>query len=110
MSTVCRVSLATLCACQDIRDFKRRLLNEAEDAVAGPVAKAEADELCELAKNGATDYATLMQEWDPTTPYGDNMKTALDSVATSQRYDMIAHAGGEDWSCPELEPVLESGG
>jgi hypothetical protein len=112
MSTACHVSLlalVTLCACKDIRDLKRRLLNEAEDAVAGPAAKAEADELCELAKGGATDYATLMEKWDPSTPYGDNMKGAVESVAKSQRYDMVAHAGGPGWSCPELEPALESG-
>ena len=113
MSTMCRISLlalVTLCACQDIRDFKRRLLNEAEDAVAGPAMKAEADELCELVKDGTTDYASLMEKWDPSTPYGDNMKSGVQAVSKSQRYDMVAHAGGAGWSCPELEPVLESGG
>jgi hypothetical protein len=32
----------------------------------------------------------------------------MQSVATDQRYDVLVASTGGDWSCPELEPVLEA--
>lgn len=113
MATALRASLLvglSLTACEDVRDFTRRIARGAEDLVADSVAEREAEALCDIAKGGATDYSSLMAQWEQSPYYGDNLKRALESVARSQRYDVLAHAAGDGWSCPELEPVIESGG
>jgi hypothetical protein len=95
-------------ACEDVRNFTRRMKAGAENSVAEPAAEVEADWLCQRVKEGTTTYAALLAEWDPSSPYGENLKTAMQSVATDQRYDALVSSTGGDWSCPELEPVLEA--
>jgi hypothetical protein len=112
MSTALRISLLAALAlastaCKDVKDFFRRLTAQAEDAVAEPAMRVDADALCEIANGGPKDFDALMVLWDPSTPYGEDLKHALQVVSRSDRYDMVVKVAGGDWSCPALEPMLE---
>lgn len=100
--------VSTLSGCEDLERFARQKTDDAADKMGSALVRPDIDALCELARSRGEDasYQSLMQNWNPSTAQGQNVKQALESVERDKRYPIVKGVLEPQWSCPELEQAL----